>query len=335
MKVSVIVPVYGVEKYLNACVESIVSQTYRDLEIFLVDDGGKDGCPQMCDDWANKDDRILVIHKENGGQGTARNAALDRVSGDYILFVDSDDTIQPTMIEDMVAASDGGRHDVVLSGLVFDSGLTKQMGLWYDTDRIFQNYELMKEYVSTPNIFTGPTGKLFRSRVFETLRFPNFRANEDAFVMHHLFGECASAAVLAKNNYNVTIRPDSTEGSPFNVHKMHLLDCANDLKAYIIANYPDLRCYSDFKPIDHILSLLRKIYIGKLERVYPNEVAQLREALENELRELSSRYDSNPYREEAELFLHHEKKYARIQGKKRFVRRAKGFAKRILMCLKK
>ena len=86
--ISVIVPVYKVEKYLNKCVQSIVNQTYKNLEIILVDDGSPDNCPQMCDEWAKKDSRIKVIHKENGGVSSARNAGLDNSFGDYIGFID-------------------------------------------------------------------------------------------------------------------------------------------------------------------------------------------------------------------------------------------------------
>ena len=98
-KISVIVPVYKVEKYLDKCVESIVNQTYKNLEIILVDDGSPDNCPAMCDEWAEKDERIRVIHKENGGLADARNAGMDIATGDYIGFVDSDDWIEPNMYE--------------------------------------------------------------------------------------------------------------------------------------------------------------------------------------------------------------------------------------------
>ncbi len=91
--ISVIVPVYKVEKYFDECVESIVNQTYRNLEIILIDDGSPDNCPQMCDDWTKRDARIRVIHKENGGLSSARNAGLDVCKGEYIAFVDSDDFI--------------------------------------------------------------------------------------------------------------------------------------------------------------------------------------------------------------------------------------------------
>ena len=101
-KVSIIIPVYKAEGYLNKCLESVVNQTYQNLEIILIDDGSPDNCPKMCDDWAKKDKRIKVIHKENGGVSSARNCALDKLTGDYICFVDSDDTIHPKYVEILI-----------------------------------------------------------------------------------------------------------------------------------------------------------------------------------------------------------------------------------------
>ena len=97
--ISVIVPVYKTEKYLDRCVQSIVDQTYRNLEIILVDDGSPDSCPGICDAWAAKDSRNKVIHKENGGQSDARNAGIAAATGEYIAFVDSDDRIHPRILE--------------------------------------------------------------------------------------------------------------------------------------------------------------------------------------------------------------------------------------------
>ena len=104
-KISVIVPVYNVEQYLDRCVNSIVQQTYQNLEIVLIDDGSPDQCPQMCDEWSKKDNRIKVVHKENGGLSSARNAGLDTASGEYIAFVDSDDYIDNQMLELMLNAA--------------------------------------------------------------------------------------------------------------------------------------------------------------------------------------------------------------------------------------
>ena len=97
--ISVIVPIYNVEKYLARCVDSIVNQTYKNLEIILVDDGSPDRCPQMCDDYADKDSRNKVIHKKNGGLSDARNAGMAVATGEYISFIDSDDWIETSMFE--------------------------------------------------------------------------------------------------------------------------------------------------------------------------------------------------------------------------------------------
>ena len=114
--ISVIVPVYNVEPYLDCCVQSIVDQTYKNLEIILVDDGSPDNCPAMCDAWAEKDDRVQVVHKENGGVSSARNAGLDMATGAYIQFVDSDDWILPDMTAALVSCAVKENADVVRCG---------------------------------------------------------------------------------------------------------------------------------------------------------------------------------------------------------------------------
>ena len=104
-KVSVVIPIYNVQDYLNDCIKSIVNQTYQHLEIILVDDGSPDSCPMICDDWKNKDDRIVVIHKENGGLSDARNAGLRNATGEYVLYVDSDDYLEHDAIEWLVSCA--------------------------------------------------------------------------------------------------------------------------------------------------------------------------------------------------------------------------------------
>ena len=100
-EISIIVPVYQVEKYLNECIDSILAQTFTDFELILVDDGSPDNCPALCDAAAKRDSRVRVIHKQNGGVSTARNAGLDAAQGNWIAFVDSDDTVEPEYLEKM------------------------------------------------------------------------------------------------------------------------------------------------------------------------------------------------------------------------------------------
>lgn len=115
--VSIVVPVYNVEKFLDRCVQSVVSQTYPHLEILLVDDGSTDSCPKLCDDWAEKDGRIRVIHKENAGLGMARNTGLEHATGKYVLFVDSDDYILPHTVEKACVLAKETEAEIVLYGM--------------------------------------------------------------------------------------------------------------------------------------------------------------------------------------------------------------------------
>ena len=112
-KLSVIVPIYNVEQYLKKCLNSIVNQTYKDLEIILVDDGSPDGCPQLCDEYASLDNRIKVIHKKNGGLSSARNAGLDIATGDYVTFVDSDDYLETDIYEKVINIFEDHSADIV------------------------------------------------------------------------------------------------------------------------------------------------------------------------------------------------------------------------------
>lgn len=116
MLISIVIPVYGVEKYLDKCVESVIKQTYHNIEVILVDDGSPDACPEMCDRWAKKDPRIKVIHQRNMGLGPARNTGIDAAQGEYIGFVDSDDWIQPEMYQRLVEEAQKSTADIVIGG---------------------------------------------------------------------------------------------------------------------------------------------------------------------------------------------------------------------------
>lgn len=168
-KVSIIVPVYNVEKYLDKCIESIVNQTYRNIEIILVDDGSPDKCPEICNEWAKKDDRIKVIHKENGGLSSARNAALEIAQGDYITFVDSDDWIENDMIQSMLTCAAKNDADIVCCGFYFDNvdttgHLQKFEKAEYENEEIVLNLLL-------DNIRPEVCSKLYSAELINQFRF--------------------------------------------------------------------------------------------------------------------------------------------------------------------
>ena len=168
-KVSIIVPVYNVEKYLDKCIESIVNQTYRNIEIILVDDGSPDKCPEICNEWAKKDDRIKVIHKENGGLSSARNAALEIAQGDYITFVGRDDWIENDMIQSMLTCAAKNDADIVCCGFYFDNvdttgHLQKFEKAEYENEEIVLNLLL-------DNIRPEVCSKLYSAELINQFRF--------------------------------------------------------------------------------------------------------------------------------------------------------------------
>lgn len=146
-KVSVVVPVYNAEKYLKICVHSICNQTYKNLEIILVDDGAKDNSPQICDELQKSDERIIVIHKENEGAGKSRNCGIEVATGEYILFVDSDDYIKPTLIEKCVRAVDGSKVAMVMFGVenITESGYRINDIVPYSEQYIFLEEEVLEK----------------------------------------------------------------------------------------------------------------------------------------------------------------------------------------------
>lgn len=202
--VSVIIPVYKVEKFLTRCVESVLSQTYANLEVILVDDGSPDKCGEMCEMFASRDNRIKVIHKLNGGLSSARNAGLNIASGDYITFVDSDDCIHFRMIEWMVRQLEQSNSDFVSSGLLrFQSKVPEEAQV---SDIRFSELkrESFIEHLYPDNfgrISVTACGKLYRKRIFSKLRFPEGVIHEDLHLYLQILQMCNVISVADHELY--------------------------------------------------------------------------------------------------------------------------------------
>lgn len=236
--ISVIVPVFNVEKYLNECVTSIINQTYTNMEIILIDDGSSDNSPIMCDNFAKQDSRIIVIHKENGGQSSARNAGLDAAKGEFVMFVDSDDFIDKQLVEYLlsitkeysvdIACCSKNRYIKGKSFLIKDSVSTQQnivtfTGLQY-LDRILRH-----------KVGCAVWGKLYRYSSIKDFRFPLLRYNEDVIFLFYLCLSSIKIACTPKPYYNYR----KTEGGltqVFNQKKFDVLRNAQEMADYIKMN---------------------------------------------------------------------------------------------------
>ncbi len=225
--ISVIIPVYKTEEYLKTCVTSVLNSEYSNLQIILVDDGSPDNCPMLCDELAGLDKRIEVIHKENGGLSSARNAALDIVKGEYVTFIDSDDLIKSDMISDMydVAVKEG--CDIVQTGMIMTEDENDE-GVNGDYIVADKREALGRIYTDPPSIITI-CGKLFKTALFNGLRFPVGMLNEDEYLTPRLFSRCEKIALCQKTGYLYMQRPgDSIMRSGFSVKKMGILYIMED-----------------------------------------------------------------------------------------------------------
>ncbi|MCQ2102485.1 MAG: glycosyltransferase [Fibrobacter sp.] len=208
--ISVIVPIYKVEPYLRRCLDSIVNQTYTNLEIILVDDGSPDGCPAICDEYAAKDNRIVVIHKENGGLSDARNAGLDICKGEYISFVDSDDWIEKNYIEHLLTLIKNEHADIAIANhqLICTNGFIEYKGVF--NNKIFHHSKFMKELIiNAPIQFIVAWGKLYKREIFNDVRFPIKKIHEDQYTSYRLFYNAHKIVTTKKILYNYLKRPDS------------------------------------------------------------------------------------------------------------------------------
>ena len=232
--ISVIVPVYMVEDYLDECIKSILIQTYRYLEIILVDDGSTDSCPQKCDEWANKDKRICVIHKKNGGLSSARNAGLKIATGDYIGFVDSDDILEEHMYEKLLSGFSMTENVAITSVRILrfiDGNLSDFKQKWaYNNPHIIEgkrfSQEIIEQTCSVP-----VCNKLYHADICKKVSFKEERNNEDTLFNYYIGKELkkkdAIVVELPYPAYYYRLRPDSictTTRTPLIFDKIENLD---------------------------------------------------------------------------------------------------------------
>ena len=239
-KVTIIIPVYKVEKYLNRCLESVIKQTYTNLEIILIDDGSPDKCYELCDSWKLKDSRIKVIHKENGGLSSARNAGLDIATGDFIAFVDSDDYIENKMIEIMLDAALRNKVKVVCCGRVRVSEKNKIEMFTLPREQRFSNEEAIRQLLIGGVIEEAAWDKLYKKEIFDNRRFPKGEINEDIVQTIKILGSCDSIIHVGKALYNYCENNGSITKSGYKEEKIVILKHLEQIKEYIEHKFPEM-----------------------------------------------------------------------------------------------
>lgn len=247
--VSVIVPIYKVEEYLNACVQSIKNQTYNNLEIILVDDGSPDKCGSMCDVYAQNDSRIKVIHKKNGGLSDARNAGIDIAKGDYITFVDSDDFVFKEHIERLVDIATKYHSDYVLCECIHCDEKDSIMSVDNYSQNpekvyVFEGEDKFNAYYVEEKIDTVAWKKLYKRDLFSKIRFPKGKLNEDAFVVLQLLDLAEKVCSTTYKGYAYRINSESIMHSEFIPAKLDSIEAKIIQNKYVEKKHPKFRSYS-------------------------------------------------------------------------------------------
>ncbi len=236
-KVTVIVPVYKVEIFLAKCVDSILRQTYSNLEVLLVDDGSPDRCGEICDEYAAKDPRVRVIHKENGGLSSARNAGLDVATGEYVVFIDSDDYIESGMIERMLTALQGDGSDLCIcnTDYVDEAGISLQEA---NARSPIKNECLTGrqalEKLTQPGswFYVTAWNKLYKRELWSDLRFPEGKLHEDEFTVHLVFDLCTKVSCLSDRLYHYVQRTGSIMNSTVSLKRLDAVEAMMDRYAF-------------------------------------------------------------------------------------------------------
>ena len=239
--ISVVIPMYKVEAYLERCIRSVVDQTYTDLEIILVDDGSPDRCGEICDEWAKKDARVRVIHKENGGLSDARNAGMAIATGEYIGFVDSDDWIEPRMYELLYAAMQETGAQIAectrenFSDTSFPTPYTGEQ----PKKQLFTAEQAIAELLGDGALRQTVWNKLYRAELVKNKLFPVGKINEDEFWTYRVFGDAKTIVRMDAALYHYYQREDSIIHT-YDARRLACLEAFEQRDPYLKERFPSL-----------------------------------------------------------------------------------------------
>lgn len=247
--ITIIIPIYKVEKYLKKCVQSVINQTYSNLEIILVDDGSPDNCGKICDDYAKEDKRIKVIHKLNGGLSDARNKGLDIATGKYVYFLDSDDSISKDAIkylyhiikENNADIAIGKMKEVFKENYSFNQEEILLKENLKDTIKLYTKEQALEEMLYNTEFTNMACNKLYKKRLFSKIRYPVGMLYEDLGTTYKLIS-CSEKVVLGSKitYYYLANRKESIMNKNYNSTRMQALKFAEEILEFIQREYPKI-----------------------------------------------------------------------------------------------
>lgn len=265
MEISIIVPVYNVEKYICKCIDSILNQTFTDFELILIDDGSTDKSGKICDEYKKKDSRIKVIHKKNEGLSSARNIGLDIAQGKYIGFVDSDDYINCEMYS--ILYKNIIKHDSDIAICAFrkvNKYFNEHVENINNEVKVFNNIEALNNLYGSKSLeFIVAWNKLYKKEIFDETKYPVGKINEDEFVIHKLYYACKKVIYIDCNLYYYFQRENSIMNKKFTIKRFDLFYAFKDrVEFFRKVGYKELQYNAEFSFVERFFLLYFK---GKYE----------------------------------------------------------------------
>ena len=240
---SVVVPIYNVEKVLSRCIESLINQTYKNLEILLVDDGSKDGSASLIDEYARKDSRIVPIHKPNGGSATARNVGLNKATGYYITFVDSDDYVEFDAYETMIDAINRNNADIAVCGRFDDYPDGRQVpSFTAEKEGILTNEEAFKKILLWDEMDISPCDKVYKKELWNNVHFPEGQNVEDIKTLPVVIKNASKIVHIGSRAMYHYVHREGSITTTFNLTKIKDFRSAFlTLNAFTINHFPNIK----------------------------------------------------------------------------------------------
>ena len=285
--VSVIIPVYNVEEYLSRCVESVLTQTHRNLEVILVDDGATDSSGAICDHFAGMDSRVKVIHKANGGLSSARNAGIDIAQGAYLEFVDSDDWIEPDAVQSMLSMALAENVDLVVGGRWDVKAKTgeKKKGLCPKIREVISGEEMVGRIFRWDHCDSSACDKLYAHRLFREIRFPHGKVCEDVPIMYKIVLDAGRVGLLDKPVYNYYHRSGSITFTTVSDKNFHFSQHTEVILPWILEHYPRLEMEARYLRVRSLVYAVQSVDLASPadQKKFAGPCRQQRKALRGQL----------------------------------------------------
>ncbi len=272
--ISIVIPAYNVKAYIDRCLDSVVNQTYRDLEVILVDDGSTDGTSKVCDIRGQQDSRITVVHQENGGLSAARNTGLNYCHGEYVFFLDSDDYLEENAMEIMLKKAEETEADIVCCGIrkVYDRQAAESFTR--DCNLELNSVEAVREMMVSNTVCSTAWNKLYRRSLWKDMFYPLGKKHEDEFITYKLLYAANRVIYIGREFYQYYQRSDSIMGNIIQEGNLSDIEAMEERSRWLLERKEyELYAVSNLKTLERIKYLYRR-FKGNGGK-YDNEFSKL------------------------------------------------------------